>query len=232
MTRIHASVALAFALIAQAPLAHAAFTELYFENLYDDVFVSSLRSPATDSFNDLTANNRPDQLSRHIGDYAYTVSAPGGLFVLRESFGSPRDQLSALSTNAPAASLTFSQFTGNASAIGMFIFATNADGSLANTSINTLLFTATDSAGATYGLVDTWQYSSSGRGAFFGLKSDSNIVSFTVSARPDSGVFVSVDGLVLGAAAVPEPATVLQLLAGLGLLGLLGLKRQAPRGAA
>lgn len=227
MNRIHASATLAFALISQTPLTHAAFTESFYARFNNNEFVSTLRNPATDSFDDLIAGNAADSLSRHVGDYDYTVSANGGLFVLGQSFGSPYDPVLALSTMAPAASMTFSGFTGNASAIGMFIFATNLDGTLAST--NPLSFTATDSLGASFGFDLQPVMGLSSEGIFIGLKSDSKIVSFTVSASPSSGAFVSVDGLVMGIAPVPEPATVLQLLAGLGIVGLVSVKRTALR---
>jgi hypothetical protein len=108
----------------------------------------------------------------------------------------------------------------------MFIFATNSDGSIANN--NPFDVTATDSKGGRFQF-ETQPYGA-GPGAFFGLTSDANIVSFTVSVLPGyADVYATVDGLVLGAAPVPELSTVAQLLAGLSLAALLGFKAQRRR---
>ena len=228
MNRLHARLTFMCMLLGQAALAHAAFTDFVYFRPYNGEFLSSLQNAATDSFNDLTLGYQPAQLARNVGAYAYSVSAAGGMFVLGQSFGSPYDLVLSLSTGNVATSLTFNQFAGNASAIGMYIFATNGDGSLATT--YPLSFTATDSQGAVIGsgILATY-FGSSSQGVFFGLKSDSTIASFTISAPLDSGVFVSVDGLVLGIAAVPEPSTGLQLLAGLGVFGLVGVVRSVKR---
>lgn len=221
-------LAIGLALSTQAPLAHAKFTNFSFDRYDSNHFASTLQSPAVDTFDNLASSGLPSQISRSIGDYSYTVASTGFLYALPQSYGSPLDPVWSLSTTDALGPLTFSHFSGNASAIGMFIFTTNLDGSLASN--NPLNVTATDSKGATFGF-DTDPYGS-GEGAFFTLTSDANIVSFTVSVLPGHvAVYASVDGLVLGAAPVPEPAAAAQLLAGLGVVGVLGFKsrrRQRP----
>lgn len=215
MNRNIAMATLGLLLAVQTSIAHAAFTDFAWD-AGNSLFVPSIQQPAFDSFNNLTGNSYPPPLTRQAGAYSYNVSSPGGLFVLPNSFGP--DPILSLSTVNVTNSITFSQFTGSASAIGLFIFATNVDGSLAAT--NPLLLSATDSSGAVYGPLPTSNYIGMGSG-FFSFKSDATIVSLTIAVQPNTGVYATVDGLVLGVAAIPEPTTYLQMLAGLGLIGLL-----------
>ena len=172
MNRNIALATLSLSLAVQTGIAEAAFTEFAWD-FQSGTFAASLQGPAFDSFNNLTGFASPPALTRQAGAYSYTVSAPGNLLVLPQSFGP--DPILALSTVSAATTISFTQFTGNASAIGMFIFTTNSDGSLADT--NPIFMTATDSASAVFEPLPIDNYVSRGSG-FFSLKSDSRIVSF------------------------------------------------------
>lgn len=191
-------------------------------------FQAAVIGAATDDFDSLAPGvTITSPLTRTAGAFSYGVAVlpdatytgegspvPPGYIV---AAGTAADRW--LSTNSSTDTLRL-QSLGGISAIGGFFFGSDIDGRFAPGA--TIEFLATDAQGA-----QSYTLSGATLGSFVGFISDTTLVSLSLRAQQAGGdVWVSANNLQL-AQAVPEPGSLLLVLGGLGLLGLMTRARRA-----
>ena len=130
--------------------------------------------------------------------FAYTVSAPGGLYGSGEFLGA----------NQPDEALTVTFTSGNVTAVGGNFYATNISDTFQAVAIT---LTLSDSTTVTF-------TPTSAADSYRGFASTLTITSLTI-ASPGVSLYGGLDNLTVGVSAVPEPASA--LLMALGVAGLL-----------
>jgi len=204
-------------LLLAATAANAAITTYTSQSSY----LGAVGNTAVDTFDDLVVDAYDGPLTRNAGAYEYTVGAAPNSPVL---YGASDDGSDIwLSANNRFDLLTFAPSTPLAG-VGGFFFGSDLFGS--STQASYLTLSATDSTGATVTFtLDTPQLNS-----FVGFVSTGSLVSFSVTAGDQPGVWATVNDLHLSAAAavtpVPEPETYGMMLAGLGLLGAIARRQR------
>nr|WP_229258009.1 PEP-CTERM sorting domain-containing protein [Duganella margarita] len=181
-------------------------------------YLAAVGNTGVDSFDDLDIDGYNGPLKRNAGDYGYTVSAaPNSPQIWGASDDGSDIWLTGgnrldVVTFAPSAALA---------GVGGFFFGSDLFGF--STPASYLTLSATDSTGATI----TYRLNTPNFDSFVGFVSTGNLVSFSVSAGNQPGVWATVNNLHLSAAvtAVPEPETYAMLLAGLGLMGFVARRK-------
>ncbi|MDQ2819816.1 MAG: PEP-CTERM sorting domain-containing protein [Pseudomonadota bacterium] len=185
-------------------------------------FTAATTAQGTDTYAGFSiTGTTPSPITRTAGAYSYTAAVSTTTF-----FGAGTTANPWLSTNTATATITFSNFTNGAQAIGGNFFGSNING---NFQLGSILITATDVSGAvTQTIVNATTTS------FLGFVSTNTLLSLTVaSVQPASSVlWATVDNLVLArraadVAAVPEPGSIALLLAGLGIIVMLARRPKA-----
>lgn len=182
-------------------------------------FTAATSARATDSFDDVSnTSTTASPLSRSAGAYTYVATTGSG----SAFFGAGSGADHWLSTDIPTDRIGFGAFTGGVNAIGGLFFGSDIDGAFQSGS---LVITATDATGST-----TQTLTSAMLDSFVGFVSTGAITSLTVTALQPVNAFVwpTVNSLVLGQRAVPEPATTALLTLGLGVFVFGARRRRAP----
>ena len=173
-------------------------------------FAAATTSAVTDTFDTIPVEDISSPFARTLGDFAYSASAPDGLFGIYNSSDAW------LGTNISFNVLSFTTFTGGVQGIGGNFFATDDNG--ATLAQQTVVVTVTDSSGA----VSQSTLADASETGFVGFTTNGTIVSLTVETTTNPAIaFATANNLVLATAPVPEPATYGMLLAGLGALAFL-----------
>lgn len=143
------------------------------------------------------------------GAFAYSISAPDGLYASGQFLG----------TNYPTQSLTITFTSGNVFAVGANFYATNVSDAFQPTSMTLTLSDNT-----------TVSYTPTSTATYRGFTSTAKLTSLTISA-PGTSLYAGLDNLTVGAlpitAAVPEPSS-MALMTVFGLMGL-GIARKRQR---
>lgn len=186
-------------------------------------FQAAISAPQVDGFDDLFWAEGPQYIYRSVGGYEYYGYSlmPDANYSSFYNAGSDSDVW--LSTNQATDILSFQLLNSAVYGVGGYFFATDANGAfLPGQSIK---LDALDAEG--HELVHIIDNASPTR--FYGFSSSSPILYFEVSALQPAGdyAWVAANDLTLGgmAAAVPEPAGVGMMLAGLGLVGWAARRR-------
>ena len=190
-------------------------------------FTAALNTTGVDSFNNLPQQVlTPSPLVRTAGAFGYrVVASSSGFFPV----GPSGDTW--LSTDEPAAIITFNNFLPSVRGIGGSFFSTDFSGAFLPG--QTITLTATDANG-----VSTMSFVSATSSTFFGFVSVGKITSLTVSATQpaDDPAFPTVNNLVLGSgqpsSTVPEPHTFVFVAVGLAAVLMLSRRRRASTFAA
>lgn len=186
-------------------------------------FLAAVTSPGTDSFDDLdvaAAVSFDSPVDRVAGMYTYTASVADAGGASSEFFptGTPADPW--LSTFNPSDTITFHSFSNGVQAVGGLFFASDFDG--AAMTGETILITATDASGSVLETIIGTSATS-----FRGFVSTGPLSSLTISTvQSGSFPYPTVNNLVL-ASPVPEPGTLVLLLAGIAAIGLMARFRPA-----
>ncbi len=144
------------------------------------------------------------------GGFAYTLSAPGGLYV---------SDLDFIGTNLDDTALTITFTSGNVSAIGGNFFVTDVADAFQAVSVTLTLSDATTVTFTPTTLADSYR----------GFTSGVTITSLTI-VPPGAARYANLDNFTVGAAAVPEPAgALLMALGGAALLWALRRRDRAHR---
>lgn len=184
-------------------------------------FLAATSSAGTDSFDDLSLTDvTPSPMVRTAGTRGYTVSVNTTSF-----FGAGADGDRWLSTNTATDIVTFSGFGSGVRGVGGLFFGSDALGAFRpGTSIMLTAFTLGGSSSQI--VLDATLAS------FLGIVADADLVSFTVeSVQPVDGSFAwpTVNDFVLAGEqapnVVPEPAAVVLMSLGFGMLVLAGRRR-------
>ena len=186
-------------------------------------FLAAVGSPVgVDTYNDLD-NTQPLEIpiARTAGSFSYSASA-GPLSNFFPAGGVAGDIW--LATNNGTDTITLSAFSAGAAAVGGFFFRSGLDG-FATSTAATINVRAVDSLGATV----TRAQINPATTSFVGFVSNGTISSVQVFVgTPGTGtvdVWPTINDLTVAAAAIPEPESVVLMLAGLGLVGLLARRR-------
>jgi hypothetical protein len=197
---------LAAALLLSAGSAQAAITTITNEAAY----LAAVGTTGIDDYNDLIQQMYYGPVPRQAGDYAYSVNAGPKAPSL---WAGTNDFADFWFTSQNRTDVTtFTLQDGVAGAGGNF-FGSNAYSD--PTAAASLLLTATDSTGTTV----SFTLENPDVHSFVGFVSSADLVSLTVTAGQQPGVWSSIDNFHMSVAAVPEPGTYAMLLAGLGMLG-------------
>ena len=210
------SVVASAILLFAATAANAAITTYTSQASY----LSAVGTTGVDTFDDLDIAPYDGPLTRTAGDYGYTVSAAPNS---GEIWGASDDNADIWLTGGNRLDLvTFAPNTPLAG-VGGFFFGSDLLGY--STSADYLTLSATDSTGVTV----TYTINTPDLDSFVGFVSTGSLVSFSVTAGNQPGVWATVNDLHLSAAAavapVPEPETYGMMLAGLGLLGAIARRK-------
>ncbi|MEF7613524.1 PEP-CTERM sorting domain-containing protein [Aquincola sp. MAHUQ-54] len=198
------------ALVAMGASAHAGFATYTTEA----DFLAQVSQASTDTFADLAGGELAASLARSAGAYGYTVASAGGLY------GAGSDAGRWLSNNDRRDAISFSGFSGGATAIGGLFFGTNDLGSvLAN---QTLRITVTDTALNE----STTLLSLNSATAFFGVVSSAPLLSLSIAVDEGNllAAWPTIGGITV---AVPEPSTYALMLAGVGALAWTVRRRRS-----
>jgi hypothetical protein len=212
------SVLASAVLLLAASAANAAITAYTSQSSY----LGAVGTTGIDTFDDLVVDAYDGPLTRTAGAYEYTVGASPTSPVL---YGASDDGSDIwLSANNRFDLLTFSPSTPVAG-VGGFFFGSDLFGF--STQASYLTLSATDSTGATL----TYTLDAPQLNSFVGFVSTGNLVSFSVTAGDQPGVWATVNDLHLSGAAavttpVPEPETYGMMLAGLGVLGFIARRKR------
>ena len=184
-------------------------------------FLAAVGSPVgVDTYNDLD-NTQPLEIpiARTAGSFSYSASA-GPLSNFFPAGGAGDIWLA---TNNGTDTITLSAFSAGAAAVGGFFFRSGLDG-FATSTAATINVRGVDSLGATV----TRAQINPATTSFVGFVSNGTISSVQVFVgTPGTGtvdVWPTINDLTV-AAAIPEPESVVLMLAGLGLVGLLARRR-------
>lgn len=200
-------VASAVAAFAVSGAAHAAITTY----TSSAAMTAATAMAATDSFNNLAIDFVPSPAMRAVGAYSYSASTPGGLY----GAGTAADVW--LSTSLAGDVLTFGGFGGGVRALGGLFFGSDITGSLLGG--QTIVLTATDSAGATA----TLTLANATTSSFAGFVSTTQLTQVQ-AAIANTSAWVAANNVML---AVPEPATwALWLVGAAGCGGLAARRRR------
>lgn len=175
-------------------------------------FLLAVTSPGVDTFSGFSiANATSSPITRSAGGYSYTAATSTSTFYGAGTTADPW-----LSTEQATASITFTGFSLNASAIGGNFFGSDIAGLFAPGGVT---LTATDSLGAT----STQTITAATVSSFIGFVSTGRMASLVLSAvQPATPLWPTADNLTLAIASpVPEPRSWALMLAGLGAVGSL-----------
>ncbi|SEO40461.1 PEP-CTERM protein-sorting domain-containing protein [Duganella sp. CF517] len=201
-----------------ASAAHADITTYTSQSSY----LAAVGTTGVDTFDDLESTGYDGPLTRTAGGYGYTVSAApnsGEIWGATDDFsdiwltGGNRLDLVTFAPSAPLAG------------VGGFFFGSDLFGF--STPAAYLTLSATDSTGSTVSFtLNTPKFNS-----FVGFVSTGSLVSFSVTAGDQPGVWATVNDLHLSGPAavttpVPEPETYGMMLAGLGVLGFIARRKR------
>ena len=211
-----ASAASAVFLLA-ASAAHADITTYTSQSSY----LGAVGTTGVDTFDDLDVDSYDGPLTRAAGSYDYTVSAAPNSSGI---WGASDDDVDIWLTGDNRLDLvTFAPSTPVAG-VGGFFFGSDLFGF--STQAAYLTLSATDSTGATV----TYTLDAPQLNSFVGFVSTGSLVSLSVTAGNQPGVWATVNDLHLSGAAavtpVPEPETYGMMLAGLGLLGVIARRQR------
>jgi len=184
-------------------------------------FFAATSAQGIDTFTgfDTTATT-PSPLTRNAGAYGYTATASPGSF-----FGAGTPANPWLSTVDPIATMTFTNFTNAAQAIGGNFFGSDAIGQFKAGSVTV---TAVDGSGTL-----TQTIANAIETSFLGFVSSNSLISLSVAAvqAGQGDIWPTADNLVIAqrptSNGVPEPHSTTLLLAGIGIMGWLARRRRA-----
>ena len=183
-------------------------------------YLAAVGTTGVDDFDDLEVEGYQGPLTRTAGAYDYTVSAAPNS---PQIWGASDDNSDIWLTGGNRLDLvTFAPSTPLAG-VGGFFFGSDLFGF--STQADYLTLSATDSTGVTV----TYTLNTPDFDSFVGFVSTGSLVSFSVTAGDQPGVWATVNDLHLSAAAVtavPEPESYGMMLAGLGMLGYLARRKR------
>lgn len=184
-------------------------------------FMSATTAQGVDTYTGLSiVGSTPSPLMGTAGTYSYTAAASTSTF-----YGAGTQANPWLSTNVASDTITFSNFSGGAQAIGGNFFGSDILGLFAPGSVR---ITAVDQTGTSVQTITDATVTS-----FLGFVSTDTLISLTVAAiQPSGPLWPTVDNLTIGRAAptqtnVPEPGSSVLLLGGLGIMGVLARRRRS-----
>ncbi len=183
-------------------------------------YLAAVGTTGVDNYNDLIQQMYFDQVPRQAGDYAYSVSAGPKAPAIWAGTDDYVDFW--LTSQNRTDTTTFALQDGVAGAGGNFF---GSDTYSHPTAAASLLLTATDSTGATV----SFTLENPDVHSFVGFVSSANLVSLTVTAGQQPGVWSSIDNFHVSVAAVPEPQTWGMLAGGLALLGYAAWRQRTMR---